>query len=28
LRERFLVVVVVVVRDGCFLWHFHERSLV
>ena len=28
LRERFLVVVVVVVRDECFLWHFHERSLV
>jgi hypothetical protein len=28
LRESFLVVDVVVVRGGCFLWHFHERSLV
>lgn len=33
LRDRFVVVVVVVVPfvlvwGGCFLWHFHERSLV
>jgi hypothetical protein len=28
LRDRFVVVVFVVVRGGCFLWHFHERSSV